>query len=545
MERHSFNTSHIFESDNDQGWNHAEQSYMHIVRAGVSETSSLVRPVDNMTIPGGHFASQWTPAPSSDAYSSSIYNAEMLQYPPQAPASSRDPFIHHSTNGTFHMHQENYSHHASSSNLGGQTVPGVDSGCFDQRMGNERVAFKRKSPGIPPVCERSVTGRYYDVGSSSNLSLPSDSWQEKQSTESHHMPWECPPCYRGNSLSIGTEGMPRNVRTRPSVDLETNLARTRLSSNPLYPSLSNQSSDQSSQQNIWGQSSNAPTTEWNHNLVAPAGHGMVFASVAGSSVLSHEPNSLNAVNSHPGAPLEIGGYQNDVASNRNTVPQNVHSNSGQSVRGVRSSYGQRSASTFRDGSSNVLPGHVAMSDEGPQMVAESYHMRHPRAFPAIRFRNIDRNGRNLMSSDRHRSFTGEASLQDRLTPEMVVDPSVFYGSRSLFDQHRDMRLDIDNMSYEELLALGERIGNVNTGLSDSLIAKCLMELMYCSSDQFQQGTCVICLEEYNNMDDVGRLKVCGHDFHVACIQKWLSIKNMCPICKGSALDDSVKEKLCI
>lgn len=142
--------------------------------------------------------------------------------------------------------------------------------------------------------------------------------------------------------------------------------------------------------------------------------------VAGSSVLSHEPNSLNAVNSHPGAPLEIGGYQNDVASNRNTVPQNVHSNSGQSVRGVRSSYGQRSASTFRDGSSNVLPGHVAMSDEGPQMVAESYHMRHPRAFPAIRFRNIDRNGRNLMSSDRHRSFTGEASLQDRLTPEVCT-----------------------------------------------------------------------------------------------------------------------------
>ncbi|XP_020249954.1 probable E3 ubiquitin-protein ligase RHG1A [Asparagus officinalis] len=29
----------------------------------------------------------------------------------------------------------------------------------------------------------------------------------------------------------------------------------------------------------------------------------------------------------------------------------------------------------------------------------------------------------------------------------------------LYDRHRDMRLDVDNMSYEELLALTERIGN--------------------------------------------------------------------------------------
>ncbi|KAJ4848596.1 hypothetical protein Tsubulata_020265 [Turnera subulata] len=35
--------------------------------------------------------------------------------------------------------------------------------------------------------------------------------------------------------------------------------------------------------------------------------------------------------------------------------------------------------------------------------------------------------------------------------------------RFVFDQYRDMRLDVDRMSYEELLALGDRIGNVNTG----------------------------------------------------------------------------------
>lgn len=40
-----------------------------------------------------------------------------------------------------------------------------------------------------------------------------------------------------------------------------------------------------------------------------------------------------------------------------------------------------------------------------------------------------------------------------------------------------------------------------------------------------------------DMDEVGSLK-CGHDFHVGCIKKWLSMKNLCPICKQSAVDDN-------
>jgi len=31
---------------------------------------------------------------------------------------------------------------------------------------------------------------------------------------------------------------------------------------------------------------------------------------------------------------------------------------------------------------------------------------------------------------------------------MVFDPSVFFGMADIHDQHRDMRLDVDNMSYE-------------------------------------------------------------------------------------------------
>lgn len=31
---------------------------------------------------------------------------------------------------------------------------------------------------------------------------------------------------------------------------------------------------------------------------------------------------------------------------------------------------------------------------------------------------------------------------------MILDPSVFVGMADIHDRHRDMRLDVDNMSYE-------------------------------------------------------------------------------------------------
>ncbi|XP_062117164.1 uncharacterized protein LOC133831022 isoform X2 [Humulus lupulus] len=40
---------------------------------------------------------------------------------------------------------------------------------------------------------------------------------------------------------------------------------------------------------------------------------------------------------------------------------------------------------------------------------------------------------------------------------MIVDRSALYGSRNIVNQHRDMRLDIDNMSYENFLHLGTHL----------------------------------------------------------------------------------------
>ncbi|KAK3231349.1 hypothetical protein Dsin_003230 [Dipteronia sinensis] len=125
----------------------------------------------------------------------------------------------------------------------------------------------------------------------------------------------------------------------------------------------------------------------------------------------------------------------------------------------------------------------------------------------------------------------------RFEDVMILDQSVFFGVADIHDRHRDMRLDVDNMSYEELLALEERIGNVNTGLSEETIMNRLKQRKYSipvGSSQQETEPCCVCQEEYDDGDGLGTLE-CGHDFHTHCIKQWLLLKNICPICKTTGL----------
>ncbi|GMH04020.1 hypothetical protein Nepgr_005859 [Nepenthes gracilis] len=125
----------------------------------------------------------------------------------------------------------------------------------------------------------------------------------------------------------------------------------------------------------------------------------------------------------------------------------------------------------------------------------------------------------------------------RFEDVMILDQTVLFGMADIHDQHRDMRLDVDNMSYEELLALEERIGNVCTGLSEETVLSRMKQHKYISAmrdDGVGVEPCCICQEEYDDGEDLGTLD-CGHDFHCDCIKQWLAQKNVCPICKTTAL----------
>ncbi|MED6157665.1 hypothetical protein PIB30_025443 [Stylosanthes scabra] len=122
---------------------------------------------------------------------------------------------------------------------------------------------------------------------------------------------------------------------------------------------------------------------------------------------------------------------------------------------------------------------------------------------------------------------------------------------NLVDHHRDMRLDIEDMSYEDLLALGERIGNVSTGLSEETIGIQLKTKTYSKSvsatisdeatpEDREADSCIICQDEYKNKEKIGILR-CEHEYHAECLRKWLIVKNVCPICKSEALTPGGKD----
>ncbi|KAK7352419.1 hypothetical protein VNO80_17841 [Phaseolus coccineus] len=125
----------------------------------------------------------------------------------------------------------------------------------------------------------------------------------------------------------------------------------------------------------------------------------------------------------------------------------------------------------------------------------------------------------------------------RFEDVVILDHQSFLsGIADVHDRHRDMRLDVDNMSYEELLALEERIGNVSTGLSEETVLKFLKQKKHSveKETQIDAEPCCVCQEDYGDGDDIGTLD-CGHDFHSDCIKQWLMHKNLCPICKTTGL----------
>ena len=107
-------------------------------------------------------------------------------------------------------------------------------------------------------------------------------------------------------------------------------------------------------------------------------------------------------------------------------------------------------------------------------------------------------------------------------------------------------------SYEELLALEERMGSVKVGLSDSDISRLpvfafthqhLLRNSSSSSSNInsnngnqnsgsgEEMSCPICLLEFDVGDTVMLLNPCMHRFHEECCKKWLRENKKCPICR--------------
>ncbi|GKV16427.1 hypothetical protein SLEP1_g27069 [Rubroshorea leprosula] len=211
---------------------------------------------------------------------------------------------------------------------------------------------------------------------------------------------------------------------------------------------------------------------------------------------------------------------------------------------------------------NVRPQATAVSYRLPPSYApqnnpmnpsqESLEMgsRHVRPMPpgGLRIYRSHRGGVVPGIFQRHRNLPYLRVLPPDNSQEFYEDVDNF------IDHHRDMRLDVEDMSYE-----------LSQGTSMSFTVHCIDSFEFCQplygnllNDRrnclhlgsglamltlgcqkaapvdLEADSCIVCQEEYKNQEKIGTLD-CGHEYHADCLKKWLLVKNVCPICKTEAL----------
>ena len=155
-------------------------------------------------------------------------------------------------------------------------------------------------------------------------------------------------------------------------------------------------------------------------------------------------------------------------------------------------------------------------------------------------KNIFKNKINLMNNINNNNFNNlnfENFFDNKTLPNQKNEhkyniDSSFENDNNIscsFENYNDEdNIDVDNMTYEELLELENKIGYVKTGVS--IEQKLSLKIEQYSPNKIDCKECVICKELFKENEFI-RLLNCSHVFHINCIDEWFKDNKICPICK--------------
>jgi len=90
--------------------------------------------------------------------------------------------------------------------------------------------------------------------------------------------------------------------------------------------------------------------------------------------------------------------------------------------------------------------------------------------------------------------------------------------------------NLDNMTYEQMIDLTDRVGCVSKGLTQNDIDNLPLIKFIKNSELCKCEACAICQCDYIENESLRRLN-CGHFYHSCCIDKWIKTDRKCPVCK--------------
>ncbi|CAN4124878.1 unnamed protein product [Withania somnifera] len=184
------------------------------------------------------------------------------------------------------------------------------------------------------------------------------------------------------------------------------------------------------------------------------------------------------------------------------------------------------------------PGIGSASDVAPRPRTRLNNREHPRV--TRRAANGEEISRSHSSNIRHQC------PHSHHRPHIMILRQNLHFAREFDedDQYGSWRLDVDDMSYEQLVELSDKIGYVGTGLAEEKIVQYIRKFKLSTTDSYSMviytdktWRCTICQEGYKVDDEIGKLE-CGHYHHIECIKKWLMQKNTCPVCKIAAVHEN-------
>lgn len=159
-----------------------------------------------------------------------------------------------------------------------------------------------------------------------------------------------------------------------------------------------------------------------------------------------------------------------------------------------------------------------------------------------RFLDLMSNINNNMNNERiHRRYNNNNFRENRR--QFVRPNTTQYRERSTNTTTSSMR-GLYNYTPRQLLSYfwpNRTFTNVVVRPTETQIINATQNITYSENEEYNNISCPITMEDFNNGEQVFQIKHCGHNFREDALRNWFRTNVRCPVCRYDIRDYSISE----